>query len=212
MKAMIEPNLRNICIKAVRGEFNEFFKKSTFNNWFGSSYSGAVYWFDGRNGHASNKADYKCQFTHANPGVVLMFRAKNIDQLAAVCNCRVLDFPQQIQHWDYMGKRIRCGNPLLDRIDPMLYVLESDPFDDMNFSFLITLSKKEYLKICEEAGVCKDEFWKDEIPSCYVENCNYDLHDKTYTSCMGRFKRDVDYKRVLMKKCEKCKHWKGNSK
>lgn len=32
----------------------------------------------------------------------------------------------------------------------------------MTFTIVILLSKKEYLSICDEAGVEKDKFWKPE--------------------------------------------------
>lgn len=50
------------------------------------------------------------------------------------------------------------GNPILDNIDPMVWHLK-DEFNEMRFDINIALSKTEYKKLCNEAGVPVNKFW-----------------------------------------------------
>ena len=103
-----------------------------------------------------------------------------------------------IQHWkEGTG---HYGNELLDRIDPMSFKI-SDPFQKMTFKIVILLSKKEYLSICDEAGVKRDKFWKLEKPNCFRYNRFEDNN-----TCCGNKTYDPETKSVnWLKKCRKCK-------
>ena len=59
--------------------------------------------------------------------------------------------------------------------------------------------KKEYLAICNEASMSKDEFWKNVPPTCYNNS----------EGGSGNFKRDKNWNYILMEKCKKCKYLKG---
>ena len=66
------------------------------------------------------------------------------------------------------------------------------------------LTQKEYLNICDEAGVEKDKFWELEKPSCF----RYDRVEDNDTCC-GRNTYDPEAKcLVSLKKCRKCKFFK----
>ena len=88
----------------------------------------------------------------------------------------------------------------MDRLDPLSFMVD-DPFLELNFSITILLSKKEYLAICDEVGMPKDEFWKNIPPTCCSDS----------EGCLGNFKKDENWNHVLMEKCKRCKYLKGNN-
>lgn len=95
------------------------------------------------------------------------------------------------------------GNPSLERIDPLLWNVR-DPWNELRFEVNILLSKKEYLKLCEEAGVEKREFWKEIPPTCFRKN------DDGFCSGVYRYEFS-SLRKTIMKKCQKCKYWRENS-
>lgn len=194
----IIPRTREICKSFVKGELSNCARKQTFSIWYNGN-TGADYKF-GYNCY-SNKSDMKCTFSGKAPSVALVIEPKNVDELAFVCGCKKEELPEQIQHWK-KGTRY-CGNQLLYRLDPMSFKV-SDPFQKMTFKIVILLSKKEYLNICDEAGVKRDKFWELEKPSCFRYN-RFEDND----TCCGRNTYDPEAKcLVSLKKCRKCKFFK----
>lgn len=191
----IIPRTREICKSFVKGELSNCARKQTFSIWYNGS-TGADYKF-GYNWY-SNKSDMKCTFSGKAPSVVLVIEPKNVDELAFVCGCKKEELPEQIQHWK-KGTRY-CGNELLYRLDPMSFKI-SDPFQKMTFKIVILLSKKEYLSICDEAGVKRNKFWELEKPSCF----KYSRFEDNDTCC-GKKTYDPETKSLIwLKKCRKCK-------
>lgn len=174
-------------------------KMISFDKWW-SEHPSAKYQFGNTSRHG-NKADYRCSITGDAPGVVLYVKPSTIYALCQICKCEVSDLPVFIQHWS--KSRHYCGNPNLSNIDPVAYLLEDDPFNDMEFSFSIVLSKKEYLRLCGIAEVEAKKFWLDEKPLCLAE-------DKEI--CQGAWKYDWEKGNLLKKKCIKCKYYKENVK
>lgn len=174
-------------------------KMVSFDKWW-DEYPRTKYKF-GLNSYRGNKADYRCAITGDSPGVVLYVKLNTLYALCNICGCEVSDFPEFIQHWT--KSRHYCGNCILDNIDPIAYVLEKDPFNDMEFSFSIVLSKKEYLRLCVEAGVEAKKFWLEEKPLCLSEGKDV---------CHGDWKYDCQKREnILKKKCAKCKFYKENT-
>lgn len=194
----IIPRIREICKSFVKGELSNCTRKQTFSIWYDGS-TGADYKF-GYNCY-SNKSDMKCTFSGKAPSVALVIEPKNVDELAFICGCKKEELPEQIQHWK---EEVRyCGNELLNRLDPMSFKI-SDPFQKMTFKIVILLSKKEYLSICDEAGVKRDKFWELEKPSCF----RYSRFENNDTCC-GRNTYDPETKCLIsLKKCRKCKFFK----
>lgn len=194
----IIPRIREICKSFVKGELSDRARKQTFSIWYNGN-TGADYKF-GYNNY-SNKSDMKCTFSGKTPSVALVIEPKNVDELAFVCGCKKEELPEQIQHWK---EEVRyCGNELLNRLDPMSFKI-SDPFQKMTFKIVILLSKKEYLSICDEAGVKRDKFWELEKPSCF----RYSRFENNDTCC-GRNTYDPEAKYLIsLKKCRKCKFFK----
>lgn len=194
----IIPRTREICKSFVKGELSNCARKQTFSIWYNGS-TGADYKF-GYNCY-SNKSDMKCTFSGKTPSVALTINPKNLDELAFVCGCKKEELPEQIQHWKE-GTRY-CGNQILCRLDPMSFKI-SDPFQKMTFKIVILLSKKEYLSICDEAGVERDKFWELEKPSCFRYN-RFEDND----TCCGRNTYDPETKSLIwLKKCRKCRFFK----
>lgn len=194
----IIPRIREICKSFVKGELFDCACNQTFSVWYNEN-TGADYKF-GYNNY-SNKSDMKCTFSGKTPSVVLTINPKNVDKLAFICGCKKEELPEQIQHWkEGTG---HYGNELLDRIDPMSFKI-SDPFQKMTFKIVILLSKKEYLSICDEAGVKRNKFWELEKPSCF----RYSRFEDNDTCC-GKKTYDPETKcLVSLKKCRKCKFFK----
>ena len=176
-------------------------KVISFDKWW-SKYPSSKYQF-GVASNCGNKADYRCAITGDAPGVVLYVKPSTIYALCQLCGCEVSDLPVFIQHWT--KSRHYCGNQLLDNIDPIAYIIEKDPFNDMEFSFSVVLSKKEYLRLCVVAGVEAKKFWLEEKPVCLNEGEGKDI-------CRGDWKYDWQKGNLLKKKCVKCKCYKENVK
>jgi len=174
----------------------------SFEKWWNFHYSSrsSKYLF-GKTAPYGNKADYRCAITGDVPGVVVSVKPSTIYALCQICGCEISDLPEYIQHWS--KSRHYCGNELLQNIDPIAYVLEKDPFNAMEFSCAIILSKKEYLRICGLAGVEQKKFWLEEKPVCL---------DAGKEICHGDWKYEWGRGNLLKKKCVKCKYYKENSK
>ena len=194
----IIPRTREICKSFVKGELSNCARKQTFSVWCNDST-----WADYKFGYSnySNKSDMKCTFSGKTPSVALTINPKNLDELAFICGCKKEELPEQIQHWkEGTG---HYGNELLNRIDPMSFKL-SDPFQNMTFKVVILLSKKEYINICDEAGVERDKFWELSKPNCFRYN-RFEDND----TCCGKKTYDPETKSLIwLKKCGKCKFFK----
>ena len=167
----------------------------TFDKWW-DKYPSAKYRF-GCTSHQGNKANYRCAITGGAPGVVLHIEPKTLVSLCALCGCDVSELPVFIQNWS--KSRHYSGNHLLSNIDPVSYVLEEDPFNKMDFSLSIVLSKKEYLRLCDVAGVEGRKFWLEEPPLCL----------KNTEGCPGDWSYNWEMRKMLLKKkCTKCRFYK----
>jgi len=185
------------------GEETAIGEMQTFEKWWSLDWRCRLsrYLF-GKTSPYGNKADYRCAITGDAPGVVLSVKPNTIHSLCQICGCEVSDLPGFIQHWS--ESRHYYGNELLDNIDPVAYVLGKDPFNDMEFSFVIVLSKKEYLRLCGVAGVEAKKFWLEEKPICLSSGKDV---------CRGDWKYDWgEGKNLLKKKCVKCQYYKENVK
>ena len=170
-------------------------KMTTFEKWW-NEHPHSKYYF-GKSSRYFTKDAFRCALTGDAPGVVIYVEPKTLYALCQVCGCEVSELPEFIQHWT--KSRYYCGNQLLQNIDPVAYLLEEDPFNDMNFSFAIVLSKKEYLRLCDVAGVEATKFWLDEKPICF---------NKSGEACYGDWKYEYGKGYIIKKKCLKCKHYK----
>lgn len=171
----------------------------TYEKWW-SEYHSSKYLFGCTNRYG-RKADYRCAISGDAPGVVFCVNPRTIYSLCQICGCEVKDLSEFIQHWSKSS--YYYGNPILSNIDPIAYILGEDPFNEMEFSVSIVLSKKEYLRLCEKAGVEARKFWLEEKPLCLKDNEEI---------CPGDWPYNWEKGRTLKKKCAKCKYYKGNVK
>lgn len=144
----------------------------------------------------TNYNDIKCAFSNKAASIVLQIKPQNANDLALICGISVNDLPELIRNYE---KRDRYyGNNILDNIDPMIWVIK-DPFNKMDFTINICISKTEYKALCKEAGVAYDKFWENVKPECYTDK--YNMH-----KCEGKYTYYTDtHCHVLLKKCRKCK-------
>lgn len=144
----------------------------------------------------TNYKDIKCAFSNKAASIVLQIKPQNANDLALICGITKNDLPELIRNYE---KRDRYyGNNILNNIDPMLWVIK-DPFNKMDFTINICISKTEYKALCEEAGVAYDKFWENERPECYTDK--YNMH-----KCEGKYTYDTNTRcNVLIKKCQNCK-------
>ena len=215
VQEMVTRKLRNLCLEHLQGKLvtawsvwdpfekvtenrkEDFSQQYTFDHWheLNNAYTSSnVYFRYGYDG-ISNKADMRCYFSGKKPGVVIRIIPSTMDALLRVCDCKKEELPVELQHWH--TEEEYYGNPILERIDPLLWHV-SDPFNKMRFEINILLSKKKYLVLCEEAGVKKNEFWKDIPPVCFREDQD--------GSCPGAYHYSYGNGKRLMSKCEKCKY------
>lgn len=177
-------------------------KQYTFDSWYGNDrYPEQCVYFCYGYRYNFVKAEMRCYFTGTKPSVVIRISPQKIAELLEICNCNKEDLPEELQHWG-MDKEY-YGNPSLERIDPLLWNVR-DPWNELRFEVNILLSKKEYLKLCEEAGVEKREFWKEIPPTCFRKN------DDGFCSGVYRYEFS-SLRKTIMKKCQKCKYWRENS-
>lgn len=87
--------------------------------------------------HGRRKHD--CAVTGNVSSYRVLFQPQNAKQLAELAGCEVPDLPDILQHWS--AGRDHDGNHLLDRIDPMAWVLQ-DPWCQINFRVVLYLSKR----------------------------------------------------------------------
>lgn len=69
---------------------------------------------------------------------VLVLYPNNAVDLAALCGVKFEELPDVLQHFD-LRKGDYYGNPILDRVDPMLWKV-SNPWNDMDFRVRVPLS------------------------------------------------------------------------
>lgn len=214
IRDLITPQIRDLCKLCLKGKLKEiipvqddekivmkiksFSKVEEFEHWYQGSYIGTTF----RYGYKDVvKNDMHCYFSQKAPGVIFTITPKNLQDLLLLCGCNISELPEQIQNWH--NKPDYYGNPILQNVDPLLWNI-NDPFQKLDFDISVVVSKKEYLKICEEAGVEKIEFWKDIAPVCCSNN----------SGCTGkrRYVRNEDgnYGYQVNKKCLQCPWYKEN--
>ncbi len=95
------------------------------------------------------KQELLCQITGAKSSYVKVIAPVKAAEIAMLCNCAVKELPQELQHWDLRQKYI--GNSILDRIDPMEWVLKN-PWHKLDLRLLFCLSKRGIKQISLRAN------------------------------------------------------------
>lgn len=76
--------------------------------------------------------------------------------LAKLCNCKVTELPDILQHWKYRNNY--SGNPNLQRIDPIAWAIEN-PWTKLPLNVVIYLSKSGYNQLRKKHSLPIDKFW-----------------------------------------------------
>ena len=218
VKDMIEANLENLVMETIRGnaidhshtgrsfeiiyngETHSMAKISTFDKYW-DNYESTTFFFSQGPADIKRKNDIKSVFTGNTPGIAITLNPKTTKGLTCLCGCEKDELPEQVRHWT--KSHYYYGNSILDNIDPVAFTM-NDPYNELDFSVTIILSKKEYMQLAEKAGVHVEKFWLSEKPKCFRN---------TFTEkekCLGDYKivqnkETFKYQRTLYKKCENCK-------
>ena len=88
--------------------------------------------------------------------MVGIFRPKTAEALAILCGCDVSALPDVLQHWTQAD--LYEGNPILDRIDPMGWVVEN-PWRNLGLDVAIYLSKRAYNQLRKGLDLPPNRFW-----------------------------------------------------
>lgn len=102
-----------------------------------------------------------CHFTGAVSSYIVQVVPETAEQLAYLCGVSKEELPDVLQHWTMYRRYVT--NPILNRVDPLLALIES-PWDDMHFKLNVFVSKKalkELLKIAEATPWVEPGHWKN---------------------------------------------------
>lgn len=182
-------------------EYVPFSWQEEFNKWYSASHSGANYEFISDKRYPS-KADIRCALTGDKAGVIITIIPHTLRSLTTMLGVSKEELPVQLQHWDPQDKYY--GNNILDNIDPLLTECSDIFNENMRFDTVIALSKKEYLRLCEKAGITPVKFWLSEKPVCFSP------WQDNKEVCKGANKSRYNSKTwkheySLCEKCRKCK-------
>ncbi len=102
------------------------------------------------NGSHRTLADTKCFWSGSIASYVAVFHPKSMEELLTFLGCASpSDLPFWLRHWD--SKRKYVGNPILERIDPINWVVK-DHWAELDFYFTFFLSKRTFNRARKEHG------------------------------------------------------------
>lgn len=102
-------------------------------------------------GSSYTLADTKCFWSGSIASYAATFHPTSMEALLQFLNCSsVDDLPFWLHHWDSKEKYV--GNPILERIDPMNWVIK-DHWAELRFYFTFFLSKRTFNRTCKECNV-----------------------------------------------------------
>lgn len=118
----------------------------------GNSYG--LYWF--HQGGGRTWTDTRCALTGKAASYAVELKIHTLDDLLYATGCETVEeLLEWLQHWS--GTQFYGGNPLLQRIDPMSWVVK-DMWAEMRFNSLIFLSKTAIREACRKKGVSPSTF------------------------------------------------------
>ena len=97
-----------------------------------------------------------CYVNGTKASIVGVFHPKTAEALAILCGCDVSDLPDVLQHWTQAS--LYEGNPILQRIDPMEWVVEN-PWRNLGMGVAIYLSKRAYNQLRKDLDLPPNRFW-----------------------------------------------------
>ncbi len=92
-----------------------------------------------------------------------VFTPTNPQNLAALCGCVLEELPIPLQNW--YSNKLYIGNYILDRIDPMEWVVKN-PWSELQFKIVVFYSKSTYNGLRKINNLEPDKYWLDtkELP------------------------------------------------
>ena len=107
------------------------------------------------NGYTDNNAGrYLCLFNEKPSSYACEFRPTSAHGLASICGCEVSELPEQLQHYQY--QKNYGGNSILDRLDPMDWVVKN-PWIGRDLSIRIYLSQNTYNDLMKGKNLFKED-------------------------------------------------------
>lgn len=95
------------------------------------------------------KQELLCQITGAKASFAKILAPIKAEEVALLCNCAVEDLPLELQHWDL--RDTYKGNSILDRIDPMEWVVKN-PWHKLDLRILLCVSKRGIKQLAANAS------------------------------------------------------------
>jgi hypothetical protein len=130
--------------KVVKKEKLMMFHKSHDSNIYSdlTTRRSGTFLHKGQEGYTSK---YYCYINGAVASIYSRFRVSTPADIAHLAGCKVSELPDVLQHWTPDGRY--SGNSILDRVDPMEWVVEN-PWSKMGFDVVLFLSKSAYNDVC----------------------------------------------------------------
>lgn len=97
-----------------------------------------------------------CAVNDSKASLVGHFHPRTAIMLADLCGCDVSELHELLRYW--RKNEISRGNHILDRIDPMDWVIH-DPWKKVNFDVRIYLSKSGFNELCKKYSTGNEKFW-----------------------------------------------------
>ena len=95
----------------------------------------------------------RCYFNSTEARVLASFTPTTAPALASLCGRKVTELPDVLQFWT--TSEIYGGNPILDRIDPMDWVVK-DPWRELTLEVCLYLSKRSYARIKDSLPMARN--------------------------------------------------------
>jgi len=169
LKDRITQNLETICRDIIRDQFTErkekhpcqFSMVALKGEWYQSfSTRDCLLYVKSRTGNPrdyplQNNSMARCWFADNAPcSFLLRASAVHLEDLLYLTGCRSAeDLPDVLRHWHHSHHvRPYTGNSILQRIDPMDWVLKS-PWDDLRFDPVIGIGKKFLFHVKRDLGI-----------------------------------------------------------
>ena len=105
----------------------------------------------------------RCAINQTLATLRAIFHPTTPEALGLLCGCSVSELPDVLQHWT--GDHPYYGNSILDRLDPLDWVIKNPWQEKMQFGVTIYLSKSGYNQARKERGLPPNRFWMTEEES-----------------------------------------------
>jgi hypothetical protein len=111
------------------------------------------YYFGGESTTFTNNT---CIINDTQAALVAHFHPTTASMLANLCGCEINQLHELLCFW--RSSRIHSGNDILNRIDPMDWVIKNH-WEDLNLDIRVFISKTGFNQLCKEYKTGNEKFW-----------------------------------------------------